>query len=85
MLFCAARGGALDAVSAMVLAVAADREIRGRGLYRILLIWPYAIAPAVAAVLWILLLHPQIGFVGRWLNRHRRAWDYKLNGVAGDA
>src|SRR5208282_4956159 len=53
----------------------------GRNLYRILLIWPYAIAPAVAAVLWLLLMHPQIGLVGRWLNRMGVVWDYKLNGA----
>jgi len=63
---------------ALLLAVFADREIRGRGVYRTLLIWPYAVAPAVAAVLWILVLHPQIGLAGRWLNRHGIAWDYKL-------
>lgn len=63
---------------ALLLAVFADREIKGRGLYRTLLIWPYAIAPAVAAVLWILVLHPQVGLLGRWLNRHGIAWDYKL-------
>jgi sn-glycerol 3-phosphate transport system permease protein len=66
---------------ALVLAICADREIRGRGWYRIMLIWPYAVAPAVAAVLWILLLHPQIGLIGRWLNRAGIAWDYKLNGA----
>ncbi len=66
---------------ALLLAVCADREIRGRGWYRIMLIWPYAVAPAVAAVLWILLLHPQIGLIGRWLNRHGVPWDYKLNGL----
>jgi sn-glycerol 3-phosphate transport system permease protein len=32
-------------------------------------------------VLWILLMHPQIGLVGRWLNRNGVAWDYKLNGA----
>ena len=63
---------------ALLLAVFADREIKGRGVYRTLLIWPYAIAPALAAVLWILLLHPQIGLLGRWLNRHGFVWDYKL-------
>lgn len=63
---------------ALLLAVFADREIRGRGVYRTLLIWPYAIAPALAAVLWILVLHPQIGLLGRWLNRHGFVWDYKL-------
>jgi sn-glycerol 3-phosphate transport system permease protein len=68
---------------ALLLAIFADREITGRGLYRVMLIWPYAIAPAVAAVLWILLLHPQIGPIGRWLNQHGVPWDYKLNGVQG--
>ena len=63
---------------ALLLAVFTDREIRGRGVYRTLLIWPYAIAPAVAAVLWILVLHPQVGLLGRWLNRHGIDWDYKL-------
>ena len=79
-LFCAAVT-ALSMSVAMLLAVAADRELRARNLYRILLIWPYAVAPAVAAVLWILLLHPQIGLIGRWLNRLGLAWDYKLNGA----
>ena len=64
---------------ALLLAVFADREIRGRNIYRTLLVWPYAVAPAVAAVLWILVLHPQIGLLGRWLNRHGLGWDYKLN------
>jgi sn-glycerol 3-phosphate transport system permease protein len=64
---------------ALFLAVFADREIRGRAIYRTLLIWPYAIAPAMAAVLWILLLQPRIGIVGTWLNRHGIAWDYHLN------
>jgi sn-glycerol 3-phosphate transport system permease protein len=71
---------ALSLAVAMGLAVAADREISFRDTYRVLLVWPYAIAPAMAAVLWILLLHPQIGLVGRWLNSIGVAWDYKLNG-----
>ena len=65
---------------ALLLAVFADREIAGRGIYRTLLIWPYAIAPAIAAVLWILLLHPQIGMVAHGLKSIGIAWDYKLNG-----
>jgi sn-glycerol 3-phosphate transport system permease protein len=64
---------------ALTLAVFADHEIRGRGWYRILLIWPYAVAPAIAAVLWILLLHPQIGAFSHFLRRLGIAWDYKLN------
>ena len=79
VLFCAVVA-VLAMSAALLLAVFADREIRGRGFYRTMLIWPYAVAPAVAAVLWILLMQPQIGLVGRWLNRIGIPWDYKLNG-----
>jgi sn-glycerol 3-phosphate transport system permease protein len=70
---------ALSMSLALLLAVFADRDIRGRMTYRTLLIWPYAIAPAMAAVLWILLLQPRIGIIGVWLNRRGIAWDYHLN------
>jgi sn-glycerol 3-phosphate transport system permease protein len=66
--------------TALALAVFADREIRGRAVYRTLLIWPYAIAPAVSAVLWLFILNPQVGLLGRWLNAHNMPWDYHLNG-----
>ena len=79
VLFCACVSLIAMAV-ALVLALMADREIAGRGFYRVMLIWPYAIAPSVAAVLWILLLHPQIGPIGRWLNNNGIHWDYKLDG-----
>lgn len=65
---------------ALLLAVFADREIRGRGIYRTLLIWPYAIAPAISAVLWLFILDPRVGLIGRWLNAHGIAWDYTING-----
>jgi sn-glycerol 3-phosphate transport system permease protein len=65
---------------ALLLAVLADRQIRGAGTYRTLLIWPYAIAPAIAAVLWIFLFHPSIGLIGRALNDAGLPFDYKLNG-----
>jgi sn-glycerol 3-phosphate transport system permease protein len=66
--------------AALGLAVFADREIRGRGIYRALLIWPYAIAPALSAILFLFILNPQVGLLGRWLNRHGMAWDYHLDG-----
>jgi sn-glycerol 3-phosphate transport system permease protein len=66
---------------ALFLAVLADKSIRGAGVYKTLLIWPYAIAPAVAAVLWLFLFHPSIGLIGRALNAAGMAWDYKLNGA----
>ncbi|HUB15698.1 MAG TPA: sn-glycerol-3-phosphate ABC transporter permease UgpA [Acetobacteraceae bacterium] len=66
---------------ALALAVFADREIRGRAVYRTLLIWPYAVAPAISAVLWLFILDPQVGLLGRWLNAHGIPWDYHLNGT----
>ena len=64
---------------ALCLALFADREIRGRNIYRTLLIWPYAVAPAISAVLWILLLHPQIGAFSHVLRMLGIGWDYKIN------
>lgn len=66
--------------SALFLAVQADKHIRGAGAYRTLLIWPYAVAPAIAAVLWLFMVHPNIGLFGRGLNALGIPWDYKLNG-----
>ncbi|MFC0407379.1 sn-glycerol-3-phosphate ABC transporter permease UgpA [Roseomonas elaeocarpi] len=66
--------------AALFLAVQADKKLRAAQAYRTLLIWPYAVAPAVAAVLWLFLFHPQIGLIGRALNKAGIAWDYRLNG-----
>ena len=69
----------LSMATALLLAVMTDGVVRGRSFYRTMLIWPYAVAPAVAGVIWLFLLHPQIGLIGRWLNAHF-GWDYALNG-----
>ena len=69
----------LSMATALLLAVMTDGVVRGRSFYRTMLIWPYAVAPAVAGVIWLFLLHPQIGLLGRWLNA-RLGWDYALNG-----
>jgi sn-glycerol 3-phosphate transport system permease protein len=79
LLFCAAVSIASMTV-ALLLAVFADRDIRLRALYRTLMIWPYAIAPAMAAVLWLFMLDPHIGLLGRWLDRHGMGWDWHING-----
>ncbi|WP_431285312.1 sn-glycerol-3-phosphate ABC transporter permease UgpA [Humitalea sp. 24SJ18S-53] len=70
----------LSLSSALYLAVQADKQVRGAQVFRTLLIWPYAVAPAVAAILWLFLFHPSIGLIGRWLNGIGVPWDYKLNG-----
>jgi sn-glycerol 3-phosphate transport system permease protein len=79
LVFSAAVAASAMAV-ALFLAVQADKSIRGANLYKTLLIWPYAVAPAVAAVLWLFLFHPSIGLIGRALNQAGILWDYKLNG-----
>ncbi len=72
---------ALSALAvALFLAVQADKAIRGADAYKTLLVWPYAVAPALAAVLWLFMFHPQIGLFGRALNAAGIAWDYKVNG-----
>jgi sn-glycerol 3-phosphate transport system permease protein len=81
-LFCAAVT-ALSMSVALLLAAFADREIRGRAIYRTLLIWPYAVAPVISAVLWLFILNPEVGLFGRWLNAHGIAWDYTVNGGQG--
>ncbi len=62
------------------LALMADRQIRGSAVYKTLLMWPYAVAPAVAAALWFFIFHPTIGLLGRGLNNAGVRWDFHLNG-----
>jgi sn-glycerol 3-phosphate transport system permease protein len=70
----------LSMSAALALAVLADRPIRFAAAYKTLLIWPYAVAPAVAALLWLFIFHPTVGSIGRALVRAGIPWDYKLNG-----
>ncbi|MBP2292394.1 sn-glycerol-3-phosphate ABC transporter permease UgpA [Azospirillum rugosum] len=78
VIFCAAVT-LLSLGAALLLAVLADSKIKGAGAYKTLLIWPYALAPAVAAVLWMFIFNPEIGVLGRALNNLGYAWDYRLN------
>jgi sn-glycerol 3-phosphate transport system permease protein len=63
----------------LVLAVFADRIVRGATVYKTLLIWPYAVAPAIAAVLWVFLFNPTIGVVAWVLKRAGIDWNYLLD------
>jgi sn-glycerol 3-phosphate transport system permease protein len=64
----------------LVLAVMADRVIRGASLYKAFLVWPYAVAPAVAGVLWGFMFNPSVGIFSYLLNRYGYEWNYVLNG-----
>ncbi len=70
----------LGLLVSLILAVFADRVVRGAGIYKTLLIWPFAVAPAIAGVLWLFLFNPTIGILGYWLNRLGIEWNYLLNG-----
>ncbi len=64
---------------ALYLAVLADRLIKGSGAYRTLLIWPYAVAPAVAGVLWLFMFNTRVGVVTWYLGVLGYDWNHVLN------
>jgi sn-glycerol 3-phosphate transport system permease protein len=64
---------------ALLLAVFADRIVRGAKAYKTLLIWPYAVAAAVAAVLWLFLLNPTLGILTHVMRTLGYDWNYLLN------
>ncbi len=65
----------------LLLAVMANRNIRGVQIYRTFLIIPYAVAPAVASVLFIFMFQPGLGMIARALQRAGINWDPVLNGT----
>ena len=73
---------ALVAVSgiaiSLLLATMADRVVRGALAYKTLLIWPYAVAPAVAGVLWMFLFAPSVGIVTYALKQIGIDWNWTL-------
>ncbi len=65
----------------LLLAVMADRVVRGAGIYMSLLIWPYAVAAAVAGVLWLFLFSPSVGILAVAMVRYGLAWNPRLDGT----
>jgi sn-glycerol 3-phosphate transport system permease protein len=64
---------------ALLLAVMADRVVRGATAYKTLLIVPYAVAPAVVGVLWLFLFAPSVGIVSYALNHVGFHWNHLLD------
>ncbi len=64
----------------LALAYFADRAIRGAYTFRTLLIIPYAVAPAIAGVLWVFLFNPTLGVVAHWLRGVGIEWNHVLDG-----
>ena len=63
----------------LLLAVFADRVVKGSAIYRTLLIWPYAVAPVVAGVVWMFMFAPSIGIVSYLLEQWGFEWNHLLN------
>ncbi len=71
---------ALSLSSALLLAVMADRVIKGATFYKAALLWPYAVAPAVAGVLWLFMFSPANGIIAEALRSLGYEWNHVLNG-----
>jgi sn-glycerol 3-phosphate transport system permease protein len=64
---------------ALLLATMANRVVRGAMVYRTLLIWPYAVAPVVAGVLWLMMFASPYGVLAYALQSFGIPWDHLLN------
>jgi len=67
-------------LSALFLAALVDQVRRGANIYQTLLIWPYAVAPAIAAVLWMFLFSPSVGIIAHTLKVMGFEWNHVLRG-----
>lgn len=65
---------------ALGLAVAANRILKGALAYRTSIIWPYAVAPALAGVIWYFLMNPSLGIFAYWLKAIGYEWNHYVNG-----
>ena len=70
----------LALASGLLFAVMADKVVRGAAVYKTVLLLHYAVAPAVAGVLWLFLSNPSVGIVAAALRRAWADWNYLLNG-----
>ena len=64
---------------ALLLAVMADRVLKGAAVYKTLLIWPYAVAPVVAGVLWLFMFASPMGVVAYYLRAMGIEWNHLLD------
>ena len=69
----------LGLLIALLLAVMANRVVRGAPVYKTLLILPYAVAPVVAGVLWLMMFASPYGVVAYALQQMGLPWDHLLN------
>lgn len=63
----------------LLLAVCADRVLRGASAYKTFLIVPYAVAPAVAGVLWMFIFNPTLGVLSYVMRMFGIDWNYLVD------
>src|SRR3954453_15160606 len=66
---------------ALLLATQADKNLKAAPSFKTLLIWPYAVAPAVAGVLWLFIFHPSLGILAQPMRLAGMDWNPLLNGT----
>ena len=71
---------ALSLSIALLFATQADKNLKAAPFYKTFMIWPYAVAPAVAGVLWFFMFHPSLGTLARPLRWMGFDWNPLLNG-----
>ena len=71
---------ALSMTVSLLLAVAVNRLLRSGKIYTTLLVWPYAVAPVVAGILWWFMFNPTIGIVPYLLEYVGVRWNHRING-----
>ncbi|MGH8807302.1 MAG: sn-glycerol-3-phosphate ABC transporter permease UgpA [Noviherbaspirillum sp.] len=64
----------------LILAVFADRVVKGAAIYKTFLIWPYAVSPVVVGVLWMFLMNPTLGIIAHVLRDFGIDWNNLLDG-----
>jgi sn-glycerol 3-phosphate transport system permease protein len=72
---------ALSLSCALLLATQADKNLKAAQSFKTLLIWPYAVAPAVAGVLWLFIFHPSLGILAQPMRLAGMDWNPLLNGT----
>ena len=73
----------LGVMVSLGIALLLNQKIRGLTLYRTAILWPYGIAPSVAGILWMFMLHPSFGVISHWLRgKVGFNFDWILNGNA---
>src|SRR6187399_1737857 len=71
---------ALSLSIALLFATQADKNLKAAPTFKVMMIWPYAVAPAVAGVLWLFIFHPSLGTMARPLRMMGFNWNPMLNG-----